>query len=115
MAVITMFQRFEFRMADPTYQLQIKQTLTIKPNNFRIHAIPRNADIPMSVTLPSFATSLRNQGGPAGPTKPVTRTETTSKQKAYFLYGSNSGSSEMFAQRLANVAGSHGAVSCPKF
>ncbi|KAH7099627.1 fatty acid hydroxylase [Auriculariales sp. MPI-PUGE-AT-0066] len=106
MALITIFQRFELRMADPTYHLQIKQTLTIKPNNFQIHAIPRHADIPYSLALPSFATALR-QGGNSNATKSHPE-ESSTKQKAYFLYGSNSGSSEMFAQRLANGAGSHG-------
>ncbi|KAH7098687.1 fatty acid hydroxylase [Auriculariales sp. MPI-PUGE-AT-0066] len=111
MAVISMFQRFEFRMADPQYTLQIKQTLTLKPKDFHVYAIPRNTDIPVSLSLPlpTLATALR-QGGSAPATQKTSSlvVEGSVKQKAYFFYGSNSGSCEMFAQRLANAAGSQG-------
>ncbi|KAH7346150.1 P450 family fatty acid hydroxylase [Rhexocercosporidium sp. MPI-PUGE-AT-0058] len=33
-----LLQSFDFRLNDPSYTLQIKQTLTIKPKNFFIHA-----------------------------------------------------------------------------
>ncbi|KAH7098971.1 fatty acid hydroxylase [Auriculariales sp. MPI-PUGE-AT-0066] len=104
MALITIFQRFELRMVDPTYQLKLQQSLTIKPHNFQIYAIPRETNVPYTLPLPSVATVMRNGGN-------ATRSSaggSPAKQKAYFLYGSNSGSSEMFAQRLANSAASHG-------
>ena len=40
-ALVTILQRFDLVMDDPSYELQLKQTLTIKPHNFLIHAIPR--------------------------------------------------------------------------
>ncbi|CAE6484242.1 unnamed protein product [Rhizoctonia solani] len=34
-ALATIFQKFDFTPADPLYSLQIKQILTVKPNNFK--------------------------------------------------------------------------------
>jgi len=104
MAIMTLFQRFDFRFADPNYTLQIKQTLTLKPKNFKILAIPRR-----SSSL-GIAPPLRDPETVKGK---AARTETTSDgaapmQRAYFLFGSNSGSCEMFAQRLASEAASQG-------
>ncbi len=41
MALAMILQKFNFELADPDYELEIKQTLTLKPKNFFIHAIPR--------------------------------------------------------------------------
>ena len=96
-------------MDDPTYTLQLKQTLTIKPKDFYIHAIPRK-DKPKIITAPStvisqamgipsnLTTSLVSDGNAVG----------KAAQPLYILYGSNTGSSEAFAQRIASDAPSHG-------
>lgn len=36
-----LFQKFDFRLADPDYKLSIQQTLAIKPHNLFVYAIPR--------------------------------------------------------------------------
>ncbi|KAH9932779.1 bifunctional P-450/NADPH-P450 reductase [Epithele typhae] len=105
LTMISIFQRFDLVMRDPTYELELKQTLTIKPHNFFIHAIPRK-DRPRLLHIPS------------GPTAQATRGEekrsaafaTASKdmKPLYVLYGSNTGTSESFAQRLVSAAPSHG-------
>ncbi|EJD42568.1 cytochrome P450 [Auricularia subglabra TFB-10046 SS5] len=59
MAVATIVQKFDFRMAGPSYTLDIKQTLTIKPDNFSFYASPRKGA--------SFSVSL-------GPSAPATAT-----------------------------------------
>ena len=41
MALAMILQKFNLEFADPDYELEIKQTLTIKPKNFFMHAIPR--------------------------------------------------------------------------
>ncbi|KAI0093019.1 cytochrome P450 [Irpex rosettiformis] len=41
MALAMILQKFTFELADPDYELEIMQTLTVKPKNFFIHAIPR--------------------------------------------------------------------------
>ncbi|KAI0763547.1 cytochrome P450 [Trametes elegans] len=40
-ALVTIFQHFDLVMNDPSYELKLKQTLSIKPKEFYIRAIPR--------------------------------------------------------------------------
>ncbi|KZT53967.1 cytochrome P450 [Calocera cornea HHB12733] len=47
MMLATLFQHFDIKFDDPTYKLHIKQTLTTKPDGFRIHAIPRKGAPPI--------------------------------------------------------------------
>ncbi|KAL6298881.1 cytochrome P450 [Sparassis latifolia] len=96
-AVVSILQKFDLTMQDPSYELELKQTLTIKPHNFRIYAIPRSRRPqlpahPASVVLPPPA-EVDKKG---------------EKRPLYVLYGSNTGSSEAFAQRLASDAAAHG-------
>lgn len=101
MAIATLFQRFDFRAVDPSYELKIKQTLTIKTQDFRFYAIPRK-DRATALSVPSV---LRSRAGSVSSTR---SSASTSLKTMHVLYGSNTGSCEMFAQRLANVAPSHG-------
>ncbi|EJD45553.1 fatty acid hydroxylase [Auricularia subglabra TFB-10046 SS5] len=106
MVVVTLFQKFDFRLVDPAYKLQLKQTLVVKPDGLRFYAIPRK-DRPISIniapTLPTARTStagsvvLTSESGGAHATQPL-----------YVLYGSNTGSCEMFAQRITDEAADHG-------
>ena len=108
LALITIFQRFDLVMRDPSYELEVKQTLTIKPDNFYIHAIPRTdrKKYIVPISTPS-STLLRGPGvatTAAAPTAPVD----DGKTPMYVLYGSNTGTSEAFAQRIASDAAEHG-------
>ncbi|KAH8824605.1 fatty acid hydroxylase [Flagelloscypha sp. PMI_526] len=98
----TILQTFDLTLVDPSYNLELKQTLTVKPHGMFIHAKLR-ADAP----------TLRP--APVSPLKPdqltTTTTETTTpaeddngKQPMYILYGSNTGTCESFAQTIANDA-----------
>lgn len=105
MAVVTLFQKFDFRLADPSYTLQIKQTLTIKPQGLRILAIPRK-DTSFSLGLaPTLAATMK---GTAQSQKYKDAVVSKATQPLYVMYGSNTGSCEMFAQRIANEAADHG-------
>ena len=53
-AMVTIMQRFDLIMDDPSYELELRQTLTIKPRNFYIHAIPRK-NKPRLLAIPSSA------------------------------------------------------------
>ncbi|MGH8917248.1 MAG: cytochrome P450, partial [Actinomycetes bacterium] len=91
-----MVQRFDLTPAEPDYQLQIKQTLTIKPEHLYIHATRRDTTIVAADAAPAAA--ARNATAPvAANGVPVT-----------VLYGSNAGTSEAFAQRIANDAAQRG-------
>ncbi|KAG9088707.1 hypothetical protein FS749_001950 [Ceratobasidium sp. UAMH 11750] len=52
-AVATIFQKFDLTPADPAYTLQLKQTLTLKPKDFKFHAIPRKGAPSFSVAAAS--------------------------------------------------------------
>ncbi|KAK7685349.1 hypothetical protein QCA50_011713 [Cerrena zonata] len=106
MTLVAILQRFDLVMDDPTYTLQLKQTLTIKPKDFYIHAIPRN-DKPKMTVSPSTITS-QAMGTPSGITSTPAQSINEPRQPLYVLYGSNTGSSEAFAQRIASDAPSYG-------
>lgn len=94
-------------MADPSYNLELKQALTIKPNGFSIRAIPRagrrNVLAARSFDLKSPQNVDLSKSDVMTPGQ-----NDTLKQRLYVLYGSNTGTSESFAQRIASEAPAHG-------
>ncbi len=109
MVLVTLLQKFDLVLQDPAYELQIKQTLTIKPKDFYVRAIPR-AGRTQLLALPSSAL-LQSRGGlDADQTTPAgsASEDPTLTQPLYVLYGSNTGTSETFAQRIATDAAAHG-------
>ena len=104
-----LLQNFNFTFDDPSYQLSIKQNLTIKPLGFLMRASPRQG---MSAT----AMEERLMSG----SEPAKKKEAQRERKAgteqpksrgkpmAIYYGSNTGTCEALAQRLANDAPSHG-------
>lgn len=108
LSTVMLLQNFNFRMNDPTYNLQIKQTLTIKPKDFYMHATLRDGIDPVHLEkmlhvntsehskLSQKESQLKGSytGGKARPMS--------------ILYGSNSGTCEALAQSLARAAGSRG-------
>ncbi|CCA71297.1 probable bifunctional P-450:NADPH-P450 reductase, partial [Serendipita indica DSM 11827] len=105
-ALATLFQRFDFVMADERYNLTLKQTLTIKPDNFHIRAIPRDNAPPLVIGATSAPKPSINVGE-AAPAA-LSNEEMEKKVPMAVLYGSNTGSSEAFAQRIASAAASNG-------
>lgn len=105
MAIATIFQRFDLVMDDPGYQLRLKQSVTIKPDGFYIRAYPRNRKARL-YTTPSSAKLLRGTAKQK-PSIPGSA-DIAGSQPLYVLYGSNSGTAEGFAQRVASDAPAHG-------
>ena len=104
MAVVTMFQRFEFRMVDPNYTLELKQSLTIKPKDFHVRAHLRtDANRLTGLTTASPKVPHVDKTPKLG-----TTADEAGKTPLYVVYGSNSGTSEAFAQRIAGAASSNG-------
>ncbi|KAF7794903.1 hypothetical protein EIP86_006046 [Pleurotus ostreatoroseus] len=108
-ALALIVQKFDFVLHDPSYELELKQALTIKPAHFYVHAVPRSGQ-PQLVATPSathFAPNLQDR--PAlSLASSVTAPGAEPKQSMYVLYGSNTGTSESFAQRITNAASSYG-------
>jgi cytochrome P450 / NADPH-cytochrome P450 reductase len=97
-------------MADSEYSLKLKQTLTIKPDNFYIRAIPRENVLPL---IAAPGASKPRSVNPSTKKDTVTTTniapeDLEGRQKIQVLYGSNTGTSEAFAQRIASAASSKG-------
>jgi cytochrome P450 / NADPH-cytochrome P450 reductase len=93
-------------MGNSEYTLKLKQTLTIKPDEFYIRAIPRENVPPLTV-----APGASNQQKTKKDDMKVTNTrpeDVAGRQKIQVLYGSNTGTSEAFAQRIASAASSKG-------
>lgn len=109
MALALIIQKFDFTLDDPSYELELKQSLTIKPAHFYVHAIPRSSK-PRPISTPTNAQFRTHGQQPIMQTnvKAPMRPGAVPNQPLYALYGSNTGTSESFAQRIADDAASYG-------
>ena len=105
LVMASIIQKFDLHMADPSYSLRLLQTITIKPKTFLIHASLRQ-DGPRLRALPS--SGLIAAGGDTSRFHVTPTAPSSAKIPIYVLYGSNTGTSESFAQRIVNDASSHG-------
>ncbi|KAK1826130.1 putative bifunctional P-450:NADPH-P450 reductase [Podospora conica] len=111
-ALAMMLQNFDLSMDDPTYKLQFKQTLTTKPKNFYMRAAVRGGltATELSHRLSGTAAAPVTNGVARGTSRPGgTKNEKQRQGKPMSIYyGSNTGTCEAFAQRLAADANLHG-------
>lgn len=104
-----LFQNFNFMFDDPQYNLKIKQTLTIKPKDFFMRASLRRGITPTELEhrlngdkiAPGIKTATN------GVTAASKAAKATGKPLSIY-YGSNTGTCESLAQRLAADAPAHG-------
>ena len=103
-----LLQNFNFQLADPDYKLQIKQTLTIKPGNFFMHAKLRDHVDPLELEgiLHGGAKKGSKIDGPSSGASLATTEQEL--QPMSILYGSDSGTCESMAQSLARAARGRG-------
>ncbi|KDQ16559.1 hypothetical protein BOTBODRAFT_173064 [Botryobasidium botryosum FD-172 SS1] len=108
-ALACLFQKFDFRMQDPSYTLEIQQSVTIKPKNFRIYAIPR-ADTPTFHLTPSLINAAWHSGSAPAQVQAEAKSvaSTSGEKRLYCYFGGNTGSCESFAQRIASEAPAKG-------
>lgn len=105
--VAILLQNFNFQMDNPSYDLAIKQTLTVKPKDFHMRATLREGLDATKLSallnageLPSqdsVASSRQKKSAVTGPMKPM-----------HIFFGSNTGTCEAFARRLADDAVGYG-------
>ncbi|KAJ7708609.1 fatty acid hydroxylase [Mycena metata] len=109
LVMASIIQKFDLSLVDPSYTLEIKQTLTVKPKGLRIHVAVRSAAVgaPHLLAAPSSAL-IANRSAGASATKSAGAVAGEGGKPFYVLYGSNTGTSEAFAQRVANEAPSYG-------
>ncbi|KAK4235289.1 cytochrome P450 [Achaetomium macrosporum] len=112
-----LLQNFDFVMHDPSYELQIKQTLTTKPKDFYMRAILRHGQTAtelehrltggLASTLPPMTINSKPTSRQPSPAAAKSRARADAKPMSIF-YGSNTGTCESLAHRLATDAASHG-------
>jgi cytochrome P450/NADPH-cytochrome P450 reductase len=98
-------QRFDLAEHDPAYQLRIKQTLTLKPEGFSIRARRRAENDKVTRWQGDKVTEDTAPPVTLSPGHLVTLSSST---PLLVLYGSNSGSAEGFARRIASDARGQG-------
>ncbi|KAK3485770.1 putative bifunctional P-450:NADPH-P450 reductase [Neurospora hispaniola] len=100
-------QNFNFMPEDPNYTLQYKQTLTTKPKGFYMRAMLRDGmsalDLERRLKGELVAPKPTAQGPVSGQPK-----KSGEGKPISIYYGSNTGTCETFAQRLASDAEAHG-------
>ena len=106
LVMASVFSQFDVFLHDPSYTLEIKQALTIKPKDMLIRVAPRQGKgsatrvprpVPSDVGLVQGAASASSDGQAEQDGHPL-----------LVLYGSNTGTSQAFAQRIASDAYQHG-------
>ncbi|MFN4271325.1 MAG: bifunctional cytochrome P450/NADPH--P450 reductase [Aliihoeflea sp.] len=103
LVLMMLLQRFDFVLDDPSYQLKVHETLTLKPENLRIRARARRSSASLTRS-PSVARQTRVQTHSTAATVKVD----ADAPRMLVLYGSNTGSAEAFANRIAADAAGHG-------
>lgn len=108
LVVAILLQNFQFFPEDPSYQLRFKQTLTIKPKDFQMRAQLRQGRELLNLERSLYA-------GPANVVKKTPSTNgvdvATKSDKGHpieIYYGSNSGTCQALASRLATDASARG-------
>ncbi|OAA44423.1 NADPH-P450 reductase [Metarhizium rileyi] len=108
LCIAILFQNFNFTMADPSYNLEIQETMTIKPKGFYMRASLRHEMTPTELeqALAGKTGETKHHDAVAKDTKASVNSN-EGKPLAVF-YGSNSGTCEALAQRVAADASRHG-------
>ncbi|KLU92519.1 hypothetical protein MAPG_11464 [Magnaporthiopsis poae ATCC 64411] len=115
MAMAVLFQNFNFVAHDPDYKLKVKETLTIKPDGFTMRAMLRHGMTPTELEQ-RLAGGARSAGTTKQTPSPLSdaptisgvSTPTEGMKPLSIYYGSNSGTCEALAHRLAADASVQG-------
>ena len=102
-----LLQNFNFSLEDSSYQLQIKETLTIKPKDFYMRAHLRS-NVSATSLERALASATIQDPPPTNSVHEVRKERTMKGKPMAIYYGSNSGTCEALANRLASDAANHG-------
>ncbi|KAJ6087450.1 hypothetical protein N7467_006364 [Penicillium canescens] len=106
--VAMLLQNFNFELDNPSYDLRIKQTLTIKPKDFQMKATLRHDLDPTQLSIALGGAPTETAAG-SRDRKPKVAVPVDGQLKPmHILYGSNTGTCEVFARRLADDATAYG-------
>ncbi|CAH0045995.1 unnamed protein product [Clonostachys solani] len=107
LATAILFQKFDFRLADPDYKLSVRQTLTLKPHGLFMYAKLREGIDSISLQADIFNTgsnSVRNRAGAVS----NTISDSNASRLMSLFYGSNTETAKGLAERFAVSASSRG-------
>ncbi|PVH71915.1 hypothetical protein DL98DRAFT_612749 [Cadophora sp. DSE1049] len=108
-----LLKTFDIKLDDPTYEIRIKESLTIKPDGFRVRATLRHHINPASLaqTLHSGSNSLAPKSLASKPSVESVRSwytpDKSARRSLNIVFGSNGGTCEALAHRLASNASKH--------
>ncbi|KAL1610821.1 hypothetical protein SLS60_002492 [Paraconiothyrium brasiliense] len=114
-AVITMallVQNFDFELADPNYELNIRKTITIKPVGLQIRIKLRDGLTPATLQRRLLGGKALPSGSaltsPRGPKRSDSPMDSVDLRKLLICYGSNTGTCQTLAHVLSRDAAAHG-------
>jgi cytochrome P450/NADPH-cytochrome P450 reductase len=106
LACALILQNFNMSLDDPNYQMKIVQTLAIKPKDFYMRAKLRPGVT--AASLQSSFTLGKDNVTEDDTIVPEDKHEAGSNENLKILYGSNTGTCESLARKLASQAGQYG-------
>ncbi|PSR82537.1 cytochrome P450 [Coniella lustricola] len=109
LAIALLLQNFNFMLDDPSYTLVQQQTLTLKPKDFRMRAVLRNGltATQLEHRLNGTSATPANLEDSVGNLSLLSANNNKGKPISIF-YGSNAGTCEALARRLATDAPANG-------
>lgn len=108
LVVALLLQNFNFRADDPSYQMAISQTLTIKPKGFYMYATLRDKIDPIHLERKLYGAEGTKAISAKDKKVEEIATSGAPKKPMSILFGSNTGTCESLAQTLASMASDHG-------
>lgn len=103
-----LLQNFDFFLAGPSYELQIQQTLKVKPKNMFLHATPRLGLDLIAIEKKLLADTTSSETTGTHDAKGLTSRKDKSHKPMAMFFGGNMGTCESLNQTVSNAASSHG-------
>ncbi|KAI3319402.1 cytochrome P450 [Xylariaceae sp. AK1471] len=108
MATAMILQRFQVSMVDPSYELRMKSTLTVKPDGFKIKATRRTGRSRMVGIPGEFQEAANKTDQDRQKTVDASLDKKGAGQALLILYGSNAGTCKYLAEDLETAARDRG-------
>lgn len=107
LAVALILQNFDMRLDDPNYEMKVVQTLTLKPKDFYMRASLREGITP-TVLLQRLSGDRATGGQHRDGVPQAVEAVATGDYALSILYGSNTGTCQALAQKLAGQCAQRG-------
>lgn len=107
LAVALILQNFDMRLDDPNYEMKVVQTLTLKPKDFYMRASLREGITP-TILLQRLSGDRATGGQHKDGVPRAVEAVATGDHALSILYGSNTGTCQALAQKLAGQCAQRG-------